>query len=267
MITIRVGKKKYKGVYNWNDISLRQFCDLAAIEIPASYEAYILADGKFDHERKDSIDQYLDAVLKLTDTDINEVFPGYFRKVIRVLSSIPDKVLTNEIVNDIYDSYFKPFVLSLIYHTPVIHFMGQIKAYEPDSITKFKIGIKTFYVPETVNIMGQDIPLANEPVISYSEASDIFRGMKVSKDDVNRLALFMAIYCRAKRERYNESNVLKRKELFMKAPMSVVWQVFFYTSRRLSESRQTILLFGGLGKQIHEVVNQARTYRSLVAVD
>ena len=263
MIRIRIGRGKFKGVYRWEDITLQRFCDLAAIPMPEGYGAYILADGKFSVE---NIDQYIESVSKITDKQIKEDFPAYYRSVVKCLTNIPDKILIeidNEKIGDLYEYYFKPFVVSLLYHTPVIHFMGQITQYEPPQIKVFRKGLSFYYLPQTVHIMDQDIPLANEPIITYTEASDIFQGMKISKDDVKRLALFMAIYCRKLGERYNEKNVLKRQGLFMKAPMSVVWSVFFYTIRRLPDSSLIILLFGRLPRQLQEIVSQVRDYKSM----
>lgn len=254
MIRIRIGKKKYKGIYRWDDITLRQFCDLAAIPIPAKYEEYIIADGKYNSETKD---QYLEIVKSITDEDLHDVFPAYYISVIKVLTNIPDNIihaLSVEKITDLYESYFQPFVLSLLYHAPVVSFMGKTKEYIPPDIKMFRIGLNFYYLPQTVNILDQDIPLADEPIIAYTEASDIFRGMKVSKEDVKRLALFMAIYCRKKGEEYDEKKTLERKELFMNATMDVVWQVFFYTLKRLPDVSMTFQLFGGLPRQVNEVV-------------
>ena len=248
MIQITIGRRKYKGVYSWEDITLKQFCDLAAIKMPEGYESYILADGKFSVE---NINAYLEAVSNITEKQIKEDFPKYYRQVILCLSNIKRiDLLTDDQVNDLYEYYFKPFVVSLLYHVPVIHFMGQIKEYEPIPVEYVRIGLNKYRLPEILNITGLEIPLANEPIITYSEASDIFRGMKVSKDDVKRLALFMSIYCRKKGEKYSEAKALERQNEFMKAPMSVVWYVFFYTLRRVPESSMIIQLFGRLPKQI-----------------
>lgn len=266
MIIIRIGKRKYKGVYRWEDVTLQMFCDLAAIPMPEGYEDYILADGKFSVE---SIDEYVQAVSMITSDQIEVTFPAYFRKVIGCLTNIPEKVIEGlpvERVNDLYEVYFKPFVLSLVYNTPVIHFMGEVAAYQPEQVEKFRLGLRTFYLPQSIRVMDQEIPLMREPIITYTEASDIFRGMKVSKDDVKKLALFMAIYCRKKREKYDERKALNRQDLFMKARMSVVWGVFFCTLRRLPDSSMITLLFGRLPRQIREVVHQARTYKDMALV-
>lgn len=259
-----VNGKKYKGVYRWKDVSLQKFCDLASINMPDGYEEYIIADGKFSTE---TVDKYVQSVSKITEKQLTEDFPEYYKKVISCLSNVPINELTSDEVNDLYEWHFKPFVVSLLYHTPVIHFMGLIKAYEPEQIKGFRIGLDFFKLPETVRILEQEIPLAKESILSYTEASDIFRGMKVSKDDVKRLSLFMAIYCRKRGEKYDERKALERQSLMMKAPMSVVWSVFFYTVRRLRDSSQTIQLFGKLPKQIREVVQGVRAYQDMAVVD
>jgi hypothetical protein len=266
MIIITIGRRKFKGVYRWDELTLSRFCDLASIPMPVAYESFILADGKYDHDNKASIDYYIEEVSKLTDKDLKEDFPAYYRKVVKCLTNIPDRymaLLNDERIERIYELHFKPFVVSLIYHTPVVSIMGILKQFEPVNIKHIDIGWQRFYLPQVVSVMNQEVPLANEPVISYTEASDIFSGMKVSREDVQRLALFMAIYCRKKREKYDQSKVLKRQELFLKAPMSIVWSVFFYTCKRLPESEMSIRLFSGLQRGVAETVRAVKIYRDM----
>jgi hypothetical protein len=267
MIRITLNGKKYKGIYSWEELSLSKFCELAAIPMPEGYESYIIADGKFS---SDTIDEYINALSKITDEQLNDAFPAYFRKVIACLSDAPMSLLnqvSDELINKRYEYFFKPFVLSLVYHTPVIHYMGQIKFYTPKTITKFRIDRQTFRLPHSVQILDQVIPLAEEPLITYSEASDLIKGMNIGKDNIKRLALFMAIYCRKKGEQYDEKKALEREELMMKVPMSIVWSVFFYTVRRLPDYTMITRLFGSLPKQIRETVERVRIYHALAVVD
>lgn len=266
MIIIRVNKKKYKGVYGWDDISLKLFSELAMIEMPPKYEAFILAHGSIEAEKKESIDKFIKAASEITDKELNEIFPAYYYKVIRCLTNIPDDVLSKASTEDItglYDTYFKHFIITLIYHVPMDRLMGRIVEYIPPYPRSFKVSGSRFYLPQTVRIMDQDIPLADEPIISYTEAGDIFRNMRISKDDVKRLALFMAIYCRKRGEKYNEKTVLQRSEHFMDVKMSIVWSVFFYTVRRMHDAALITRLFGDLPRPIGEIVYQLRTCRSL----
>jgi hypothetical protein len=263
MITIRVKDKKFKGVYSWDDITLQQFCDLAAIPMPEGYEQHLIADGNFTI---DKLDKFVAETSKITDEQLKKAFPAYFRKVISVLSNISQfEILEPEEVNEIYNYFFKPFVLSLVYNKPVIHFMGQVVPYEPKQAKMFRIVAHFFRLPKSVTIMDQEFPLFDEPVITYSEASDTLGGANITQGDIKRLSLFMAIYCRKWYERkYNQKRALKRQKLFMKAPMSVVWSVFFYTVRRLPDSGMIIQLFGKLPRQIQETVLAARAYRDSV---
>lgn len=264
MIKITINGKKYKGVYSWNDLTLSRFCDLAAIPIPEGYKQFIIADGKFTPDNQKSVDEYIEAVTAITEDQLNVQFPEYYRKVIYCLSNIPQSIqLPDNLTHDLYEFYFKPFVVSILYHTPLIHFYGELKQYEPNVIRSFNIGLQKFYLPETVNVMGKDVPLKNESILTYAEASDVFRGMKLTADDINKLALFMAIYCRKRGEEYDERKVLQRKDLFMKAPMSVVWSVFFCIIRRLPSSMSFSLLSGSLRRSLRESVSEVRTYRGM----
>jgi hypothetical protein len=263
MIQIKINKKSYKGPYRWEDITLQKFTELAAIPMPGGYEAFILADANFDAEK---MQEYLDVVANITEQQLNEEFPAYYKKVIRCLTNIPDEVieiLDAEKINELYEYYLKPFVVSLLYHFPVLRFMGNITRWEPQTVSKFRIGLKTFYLPETVVILNQSISLEKEPVITYSEASELFKGNRITKDNASRLPLFMAIYCRKRNEKYSESEALKRQELMMKVPMSTVWSVFFYTVQRLKGSTEIIQFFGNMLKTTRESVQLAKTYRSL----
>ena len=265
MIKITINGKKYKGVYRWEEMTLGQFCDLAAMPFPEGYEALIIADGSYSPENKE---QYIQEYLKATDKQLNVLFPAYYRKVIGILTNIPDSVIINpEKVNELYEFHFKPFILSLIYHAPVIYFMGQIQRYTPPDIKRFRIGLNSFRLPEVIRVMDQLIPLQKEPIITYTEACDLISGNRITKDDVKRLALFMSIYCRKQWESYKEERSLARQDLFMKAPMSAVWVVFFYTVRRLKGSGQITRCFGGLPKQMAESVSEVRTFSGLVHVD
>lgn len=268
MIRITINGKKYKGVYSWGDMSLALFCDLASIPIPEGYKEFILADGKFNHDNQATVDSYIEIAAKIKEAQLDKEFPAYYRKVVSCLTNIPESVtIPDDKLNDLYEFYFKPFVVSIIYRTPLIHFYGQLKNYEPMMIKYFEIGRERFYLPETVSILGQDVPLANESILTFTEASDIFRGMELSKDDIHKLALFMAIYCRKKGEQYDEKKVIERKDLFMKAQMSVVWSVFFCTMRRLPDYMNITLLFGALPKTTRESVWEAQTLRSMAHVD
>jgi hypothetical protein len=243
MIKITIGKKKYSGIYRWDEMSLRKFIQLSVIPIPEGYEAYVLADGKYDHTRMDTVEYYTKVVSELTDQQIKEEFPAYYRKVCLCLSDVPGNMLTDDMVTELYELYFRPFVCTLIYNAPVISFMGELKDYTSDHVQSFKVGSECFCLPESITLSGQDIPLAKEPIISYSEASDLFRDLKLTKE-ADKLSRFMAIYCRKKSEEYSDEIVLYRQELMLQVPMSTVWSVFFCITKQLPSYIRPILLSG-----------------------
>ena len=263
MITIKIGKKKHRIIYSWELMTLQDFCNLASIPIPSGYESFIKADGSFTPE---TIDKYIEDMAAITDEQMNVEFPAYYRKVITCLTDIPESTpLTKEQIDNIY-FYIKPFVVALIYHVPVVNFYGSLKEYSPDRLkNSFEIAGETYYLPESVQILDELIPLAKEQMITYCEAGDLFKGMRISREDVNRLALFMSIYCRKKGEEYTEALALERKDLMLQAPMSIVWAVFFCIVTRLKGSTETIRLFGKYPRTMEENVSEARAYKSMAA--
>lgn len=255
MIKITVGKKRYKGVYRWDELSLKKYIELSEIKRPDGFDALFLVDS-------DNADKYIEVTGKVTDEQLNNTFPNYYRAVIGCLTNIPDEVaIPVKEVNEWFECYFKPFVLSLVYKTPVIYYFGKVIGYYPPEIRRFRIGVNYYYLPESVLIMDQVIPLKREPIISYSEASDIFR--QINDGAINRLSLFMAIYCRKKNEDYTDDKALEREKLFESLPMSTVWAVFFCTLQHLPEYTNSTKLFGGLRKTTAATVLQVRDYQSL----
>jgi hypothetical protein len=263
MITINIQNKRFKGIYSWDDITLSKFMELAAITLPDGYEAYILADGNYDHERKDSIDQYLAVISSLTDKQLKEDYPAYYKRVCLCLSDVPEEYLTSELVLSLYDWYFRPFVYSIIYNAPVISIKGKIVDYTPDYIKSIRIGKETFYFPESIEISGQSFPLAKEWIVTYSDALETVKDMKF-RNNLSQLATFMAIYCRKKNEQYDDTKVAERQILFMSAPMSLIWSVFFYIIQRVIYSGILTRLFGELPRSLAADVLVVRTYRNTV---
>lgn len=259
MITVKIGKKKYKGFYRWDELPLKKYIELSEIVRPDGFDAFIKADGEFT---SDNIDKFVEEAAKVTDQQLTEIFPAYYRKVIGCLTNISDTLeIPLKEVNDFFEYYFKPFVLTLVYRTPVIYFYGKITEYMPPEVHRFRIGMNYYYLPESVVVMDQVIPLKKESIISYSEASDIFR--MINTGAVNRMALFMAIYCRKKNEAYSDDKALERERLFMDIPMSTVWAVFFCTLKHLPDFTLITGLFGELRKTMAETVSAARGYKSL----
>jgi hypothetical protein len=105
--------------------------------------------------------------------------------------------------------------------------------------------------------MGQEIPLAKEPILTYAEAGDVFRNMKLSREDVDRLGLFAAIYCRGRREKHTEKGAVKRAAKFENIKMNIIWEVFFCTIRRLPDVTIAGQLYGNLPRTIKETVSEA----------
>jgi len=270
MIRIQLGKKRYHGVYLWRDMTLEQYILLAGIQIPERYQKYALSNERLDYARKESLDQYIDAIQEITEEDLTVTFPNFYRRVIESLSDMPHNEATklkDDQAAQIFDFYFRPFVLSLIFNTPVVSLFGQIRDYEPETRKLIRIGRHFYHFPKTLIIQGEEMPLAKELIVTYAEACDLFRKAGgFTREDIGSLPLLMAIYCRRQGEEYEEKRSLERIEIFKKATMDQVWSLFFYTSKRLPGSGSFTLLFLTVPKAITKVARATTsTYSETVA--
>jgi hypothetical protein len=254
VISIEAGGKKYRGPYLWKDISLGQYIALAGVKIPEKYQQFVVTNSKFDSSKQETVDNYLAELEGFTDQELTVEFPAFYKKVIATLTDIPPYLLRKmsaEKATEIYDNFFRPFLLSQIYNTPVVSLFAKIKDYEPPFTRRIRLRGKYFYFPETVQIQEEDQPLAKEPILTFAEACDLFKNSGgFSRNEIPSLVFLLAIYCRPRGEEYSEEKMLSRIELFKTASMDATWSLFFYTCRRLHGSANFTRLFSSLPKTI-----------------
>ncbi len=235
MINIEIRSKKYRAYSEWSDITLDRFIELSKLAIPGKLENLWLAGSKIkskDTKQKSIAEvQYKKAIEAITKDDMDSVFPAYYGKVIELLSEVPEsevKEINSKQRTELFENFMRGFVLSLTYSAPVEIKDGQVDMYEPPETTQFKLNRKLYLFPESLELYNESIPMADEKVITFAEASDIDLAIQdLRSEGINRLPMFMAIYCRRKGEEYNEKVALKRSVIFGKCNMDVVWTLFF----------------------------------------
>jgi len=94
-----------------------------------------------------------------------------------------------------------------------------------EGIQQFEFEGETYYFPKPV--------YEEETFGAYIESSHL---LSVSKELEGKefavIAEHMAIMCRKKNEEYSDKLVKKRKEVFKRLPMNIVWQYSFFLSRQ-----------------------------------
>jgi hypothetical protein len=244
MIQIDHEGKQYTGRTEWGDITLAQFIELSKIPIPEKLRAYFIGLGQLS-DLPESEKAYTDALAAITETDWLKNFPKYYGEVFSVLTDMPKEAIdtiNGETRSEMFERFFRHFIMTLCYDIPMMTEDGKQKEYIAPKMDSFDIEGETFYFPKSLRIMGADVPMAGEDVVTFSEGADIELAIRsLAQEGLEKFPMFMAVYCRKEGEKYSEDVVMSREELFLKTPMDAVWSLFFYTEELTLTSTLTIL--------------------------
>ena len=239
MITLTIEGREYKAPADWSEITLQQFINVCAIAVPKKlielYEASAALNDEDPALKARNDARYEAASEDITEWDLIRRFPAYYGRVMMALTDIPESVMRrihHAPRSAFFNQHVRYIVLSTFMNVPVtIDPDVGIIAYEVPSKESFELGGRTYFFPKSLNIIGEDIPLANEKAITFAEAADIELAFsQLSKGGADSIPLFCAVYCREQGEEYDEHTVLIRAEAFRALTMDNVWQVFFCIS-------------------------------------
>lgn len=216
---------KFEAASTWRDITLKQFEELAKLEIPETLRDLWLSRAKGDEKRYNAAQESMDSARHMGEN------ADYFREVMSVLTTVPKNILRItewSLVTEFYYEYLHQFVISTFYQVPVIREDDQIKAYKPPTINSFEYRDKTYYLPKRLKVFAEDIPMADESIGAFAEAADIEIAFKdLEEKGAEKFAVIIGIYCREKDQHYKQSEALQRAEAFRNLNMETVWAVFF----------------------------------------
>lgn len=229
----------FEAFIEWERITLPRFVSLCKVEVPEK----LVTLWKAEHESED----WKLAIEAINDTDISDSFHEYYKDVIKCLTDITPAIIEfigQEQVNKIYYELLHPIALSTILNTPFQKVNGTLEVYTPSNAKSFDVEGSTFYYPDSVNIAGADIPLGNEPIISFIEAADIAKAWKImAEKGFQNIALLAGIYCRKKGEAYDQTKAIERAKMFENLTMDIYWRVFFCTQKRMKKLQNDIQLY------------------------
>ncbi len=197
-------KKSYSLKTVWEEITLREAIALSRIEIDEKTLEKL-------HKEEDP-DNFTTGEIEL------------MREYIKILS-FPNISKFVDMDNAFVFVLFS-YVKELIYH---LYYLN-IETYKPIGIQEFKFKDKTYYLPETLNVNGEQIIGYKERSKFVTEANNLMNHISKAKGKgVEALNLLAALYIKEdKDEVYDDERVAKRAEVFYELPMSIVWEVFFY---------------------------------------
>ena len=211
----------------WEDITLLRFIELCSVPMP---EKFLKLLNVLNDQAE--YDKVFDTV---TMEDNVKVFPEYFGKVIGILSEIPADLLElidSEQRTAIYYSLFHAIALSTVHNYPFVKEHSEIGFYQPEKREYFTYMGIDYYFPKTFRISEIEIPMANEPIVTFTEASDIMAAWStMAEKGAENVSLIAAIYCRRKDEKYSQDVAIARARMFTELSMDIYWSLFFCMER------------------------------------
>jgi hypothetical protein len=252
MIQVQILDKSYNLLNTWEDITLERFQRLCALKIPDKYGEYL----KACFSEKDGV--YEKALSTLSKKDLLKTFPEYFGEVILILSDIPKETINklHRILREqLYETYLYPLVVSTLVGIPLQSQDGKLDRIPRLNSDGFEFEGEKYLFPKSLVYGSIDVPMFNETILTFSEASDIEVALSEwGEKGIDSVAQMIAVYCRKEGERYDPESVLERIPKFKNLPMSIIWEVFFYITELGVRSAVAMLLYSArLGKAIQEV--------------
>jgi len=220
MRNFKIGKKQYKCVGGWDEITIDQAVDaLLVIEekIPAflktRYDLINVQDWGKLTKHEETIDDEL----------IVKTLPAFYGLMIQKFSDLTDYILKRISYHDrsvFYEQYIEKFVLGLLFG-PTDFDYKEIKRFDYQGVT--------YYLPKYKVVLDERIPMGESQTIEFTESSDlILNAKKLQGGQLSLSKNVVSILCRPENEDYDEQTCLDRATKFGSLPMSIVWEVFFY---------------------------------------
>lgn len=177
-----------------------------------------------------------EAYKELNNADMRKHFPRFYGICLEALSDIPSDVMERVLWDDrtaTYKQMAEHFVLGMMF--------GDYSQIE--NIKEIEFNEETLLLPITDKVLNMTIPMAGEPIITFTEAADL----QIYSEDMaggkfGVAANIVSILCRPEGEAYNEKVSLKRAEGLKELTMDKVWEVFFCITQQVTISKQNTLI-------------------------
>lgn len=235
MLHFEYGSKRHTCVSNWAEIPLNKAVQVMEVinEFPEALKKMYELSGV-----ESRADEYAKLQASLSDRQHYKEIPELYGKIITILSDVTE--------NDIKqwgpierNAFYIEYIFKFVYGLLVIP-----ADYVAENITDFEHNGVRYFLPEGREIMGNEKPMANTSALEFAEVADleiVAKEMQGGKYEV--AANIVAILCRPLGEAYDEAEALERAKEFVNLPMHIIWEVFFYTLRLSTLSRQRALIY------------------------
>lgn len=164
--------------------------------------------------------------IEITDEELIKIAPTVYGDIIEKLTDIPREVIdyiSPESRVAFYNEYLLPFAIGLLVH-PYNYEYQKMKSFVCE-------GVEYLFPLWEKDVNGEFKPISNMEAIAFTESADLqLAGAKVESGKFDYIPHIIAVFCKAKGEKYDEKEVLRKAELFKQLPVTVAWEVFFYST-------------------------------------
>ena len=230
MIKINVLDEQYDVITEWSELTLERFLKVQEIvdKAPKKLKDII---GHIYMNEKDELD-----AIELSKNESLKTFPKFYGDMLGVMCDIDKKVI-NQIDRDSREQFFNAYLIK--FAIGCLYAAVDVEAIED---YHFVFEGEYFYFPKAKKVIKQERPMGFISTVQFAEAADLDVYMSsLDEKDYSVLSNMCAILCTKGNEEYDEDVMLERAERFMKLPMDIAWNVFFYLDELLTTYTKTIV--------------------------
>ena len=199
-----VENNKYTINCIWESITLRDAIAITDIDIEEEKLKYLISSQEIEYE---------DELMK------------YIKDVLGILTDCPRVML------DKIDNIFLVVLFDMVkYIVNGLYFLN-LETYKPIGIKEIKFKGRVYKMPESLIINDEEILAYKTSSKNIIDASNIV-GMldQMQNKGIKLMNLVAAIYLKEEnKDETDEEIIALKSKLFMDLPMSVIWEVFFFT--------------------------------------
>lgn len=200
--------------------------------LKATYDEVLIQDA-IDIINVDITYEDFKEMIITDDIEYPQVMMDYMIKVLVILSDCDEEVFlnTDPVHIIVLFNEIKYIVTSL-------HYMN-FEEYKPRGIKEFRFKDKIYKFPDSIIINNEEILFHKEPSKNVIEVSNLMQVIsEMEKKGIELLPLLCAVYLREvdSDDDYDEIEISKRALLFKELPISIAYDVFFYTYYSLLNS-------------------------------
>lgn len=225
-------------IYNlntlWEQITLAQAVAISKVDIDTDLLEKLLKSNEIEYE---------DGIMK------------YCRKVISILSDAPELMLDK--LDDIFIIVLIDYVKYIIHG---LYYMN-LETYKPIGLKSIKFKGIVYNLPESLLVNNEEILCYKEPSKHIIEVSNIM-GMldELEHQGIELMNLVCAIYLKEEGEVHDDHITAMKSEIFKELPMSVVWEVFFFTYYSLINYVISLKIYSTLPERLKATANENLTH-------